>query len=99
MAATKRFDLNDIENRTTERLCKIDDVVEKDLNPILSNKSLSANKKIILLLSLITVDPFTEKEREERYKEYVKLHHDLVNKWKEVYCVREINGHQLIQLY
>ena len=98
MSATNKFDLNDIKDRTTTRTCKTDDVVKEDLEPILTKKVESADNKIILLLALITADPFTNEEREKRYKNYAKLNRNLVDKWKEVYCVCEINN-QLIQLH
>ncbi|MDD4290203.1 MAG: hypothetical protein PHH83_02895 [Patescibacteria group bacterium] len=87
LATTKRFNINDIENRTVNSVSNINEIINIVLLPILKHKKLSADKAIILLIFVYNSIPFTDDQLKKRLKDFSKLNQNLLDIWKEVWCI------------
>jgi len=87
LATTKKFNINDIENRIVDRASNINEIINIVLLPILRHKKLSADKTIILLIFIYNPIPFTDDQLKKRLKDFSNLNQNLLNIWKEVWCI------------
>jgi len=97
MSVTEKYDISNVQGRIVSRLLNFNSIVESFLNRILEKKKNRSDVRVILLISILTVDPFRDDEREEEYKKFATKNQSLLKCWEEVYCI--FQDKQLIKLF
>ena len=88
LKVTKKYDITDVPKRMVDRLLTPDSWLTEVIQPILKNKRIRASKDIVLVMSILTFGPpISDVVWNELHQKFANANRDLINVWKEVYCV------------